>query len=285
MKIDAGRKNHAVLHAILDAFDEGAIGLPPKPENLNTVNASEVIESLAAELGVVADSVFFKTSSERFAHAVQLAMDLLPRGSRLLDIGNAPGYLAEALHRWGYDVTGLNLNDLYNDQYPDSGCLERFKVIACDIEKQALPYADQSFDGIVFTEVLEHIATKRPEELLPEFRRVLKPGGVVLFSTPNVCNLSNILALATGKNIFWPTKIFYGGTDRHNREWTPVEVRELFESAGFVAEYFYGMNDAANWRLGASEQVVEFLAENKKNHALLRNTIVGAFRLSAKQFE
>ena len=269
----------AIQHAILEAFDDNSIGLPP-PAILEQshVDAEKAMRTLVVELGSIADSDYFKTSRERFFHIVQLARELLPLGSRLLDIGNAPGYLAQALYHAGYVVAGINLSEAWNATYPDSDYLERFEVKACDIEKNPLPYADQSFEGIVFAEVLEHIAITAPEKLLQEFKRVLKPNGVVLFSTPNVCNLSNIIALATGKNVFWPTSMFYGSTDRHNREWTPAEVRQLFESAGFKIDFFYGMNDHANWRMGVSDQIYALLGKNPKPHALLRNTIVGAFK-------
>lgn len=270
----------AILHAILEAFSDDDIGLPPPPAFLEKGNlqAAKVMETLVAELGSIADSNYFKCSRERFSHILQLALESLPRGGRLLDIGNAPGYLAQALYRAGYDISGINLSTAWNATYPDSSYLDRFDVKACNIEQSNLPYADHAFDGIVFTEVLEHIVIKRPEELLPEFKRVLKPGGVVLFSTPNICNLSNILAIATGKNVFWPTNIFYGSSDRHNREWTPKEVRQLFESVGFKTAYFYGMNDHANWRTGAADQIYTLLAKKPQSHALLRNTIIGVFQ-------
>lgn len=282
--VDRRRGNQDVLHDILDVFDECEIGLPPPtlvPSSSlveGSCVAAEMMQMLEGELGSIADSDYFKCSRERFTHLVQLALEVLPRGSHLLDVGNAPGYLAQALYLAGYAVAGINLSDAWNATYPDLEYLKRFDVKSCNIEISPLPYADQSFDGIVFTEVLEHIAVTRPEELLIEFKRVLKPGGVVLFSTPNVCNLSNILALATGKNVFWPTSMFYGSTDRHNREWTPTEVRQLFEAAGFRAEYFYGMNDHANWRMGVADQIYALLGNHPKSHALLRNTTVGLFR-------
>jgi 2-polyprenyl-3-methyl-5-hydroxy-6-metoxy-1,4-benzoquinol methylase len=278
------KDNQAILRAILEAFDEDQIGLPPAPVRLtkNNPGVSQVMQTLSDELGAIADSDYFKCSRERFSHILQLVLETLPRGSRLLDVGNAPGYLAQALHLAGYSVSGVNLSEAWNSTYPDPAYLDRFDVRACNIEKCSLPYADHTFDGIVFTEVLEHIAIKRPEDLLPDFKRVLKPDGLVLFSTPNVCNLSNISALATGKNVFWPTKIFYGSTDRHNREWTPAEVKQLFVDSGFEVDFFYGMNDHANWRLGAAEEIYVLLGDSPKSHALLRNTIVGVFRSIAE---
>jgi SAM-dependent methyltransferase len=47
---------------------------------------------------------------------------------------------------------------------------------------KTLPFADQHFDGVVCFEVFEHLFN--PDEVLTEIRRVLKPGGKLLLSTP-----------------------------------------------------------------------------------------------------
>jgi 2-polyprenyl-3-methyl-5-hydroxy-6-metoxy-1,4-benzoquinol methylase len=151
-------------------------------------------------------------------------------------------------------------------------------VREADIEKEPLPYPDHTFDALVFTEVLEHVAIKSPAELLQEFRRVLLPGGILIFSTPNVCNLSNVIALLRGKNIFWPMEMFYGSLDRHNREWTPGEVELLFQDAGFEMISMWGMCDHSNWRMGAADAIYDRYAALVDQFAMMRNTIVGVFR-------
>lgn len=137
------------------------------------------------------------------------------------------------------------------------------------------------FDAILFTEVLEHIAIKNPKQILPEFMRLLSPSGVILFSTPNICNISNIIALMGGSNIFWPPDIFFGSTDRHNREFTPKEVLLLFNECGFQDIENFGINDHANWRTGTQDIIYKYLSIKSNsgiNHPLLRNTIVGVFK-------
>jgi 2-polyprenyl-3-methyl-5-hydroxy-6-metoxy-1,4-benzoquinol methylase len=273
------KDSHETLRAILEFYDESNIHLPAAPMELQAFasGAESIMKQVEADLGEIAHSDYFQCSRDRFKEIVKLAMLYLPARGRLLDIGNAPGYLALALSRHKFKIDGINLSDAWNAAYPSPDYLDLFNVTSCNIEHEALPYKDRTFDGIVFTEVLEHIAIRDPSLILPEFRRVLKPGGVLLFSTPNVCNLSNIIALARGLNIFWPIEMFYGGLDRHNREFTPAEVRQLFNGAGFRIMDFYGINDHANWRKGAADEVYAFLGSDPNGHALLRNTIIGAF--------
>jgi 2-polyprenyl-3-methyl-5-hydroxy-6-metoxy-1,4-benzoquinol methylase len=264
--------------ALLDATGPADIDLPVASEKQIPDEPSEaILRDIETELGVAATSDYFKCSRDRFLHLIGLARRHWPAGGRIIDVGNAPGYLGLALHRAGFRISGINLSDSWNATYASHTHLEIMDVCSCDIENSRLPFDDASADGILFTEVLEHIAITHPSKILAEFRRVLRPGSSVIFSTPNVCNLSNIIALAKGLNVFWSPEQFYGSTDRHNREWTPAEVRKLFNDAGFIAKEFYGVSDHANWRVGAAEDTYALLAQAPSAGPLLRNTIVAAF--------
>ena len=75
------------------------------------------------------------------------------------------------------------------------------------IWREPLPYEDASFDGVVCVEVLEHIDGH--ERLFREVERVLKPGGVFLFTTPNVMSIKSRLSfLWTGfEHSFYPLEV------------------------------------------------------------------------------
>lgn len=60
-----------------------------------------------------------------------------------------------------------------------------------DLNKQALPYEDNFFDLITCTEVIEHLEHYR--ETLREIFRVLKSGGLLVLSTPNILNIKSRL--------------------------------------------------------------------------------------------
>jgi SAM-dependent methyltransferase len=62
-------------------------------------------------------------------------------------------------------------------------CLDEIKI--CDLE--SLPYGSDTFDVVISLWVLEHL--KDPEKVFSEVQRVLKPGGIFMFATPNISYL------------------------------------------------------------------------------------------------
>lgn len=187
---------------------------------------------------------YFETSRPRYEYTLSLALE--QDAGRALDVGCSPGHLAMALVKAGFEVQGLDLNQVWLAKYAP-GWPERLRITHSNLEQDPLPFASESFDLVIFTEVLEHIAVTDPGVVLMEIRRVLRPGGRMLLSTPNVANLSNVVALIQGENVFWPPEIFYGSVDRHNREYTPVELIQLIEKAGFAHHALGYLNTWSNW--------------------------------------
>lgn len=95
----------------------------------------------------------------------------------ILDIGSN-FYNKEQYHRYFDNVTTLNLAEQ--------------RGIAIDVIGSAyeLPFADHSFDGVLCTEMIEHLET--PQKAIDEMFRVLKPGGKVILSTPFVMPLHDV---------------------------------------------------------------------------------------------
>jgi len=217
---------------------------------------------------------YFESSLPRFRFVTAAALRYFPKGGKVLDLGCAPGYTSIILHNLGFEIHGIDLNQLWEETYPDPKWVRELKVQAVNVEQQPLPFGDSSFDGVVFTEVLEHIAISSPAGILKELARVMKPGAMLLLTTPNVCNLANILALAQGKNIFWAPEIFYGSSDRHNREYTPAEVVATVRDAGLeIADQFL-FNGPNNWNGSAIGHMYDTLELVRGlNSPLLGNTV------------
>jgi 2-polyprenyl-3-methyl-5-hydroxy-6-metoxy-1,4-benzoquinol methylase len=114
------------------------------------------------------------------------------------------------------------------------------KSLICDLDYEAIPAADDSFDGVMMNEVFEHLRVDLIFTMR-EVLRVLRPGGVLLLSTPNfrsVIGIYNLLvrgeafALCGGiyDNYQWLEK---NRTMGHVREYTPTEVTTFLKKIGF----------------------------------------------------
>lgn len=274
------RSELEVFRELLEGTDSGRALLEvPAPIAPGLESAREVVEVVAKMVESTPLRDYFETSKNRYAHYLASAKALLPADADILDIGNAPGHVAIGLHLMGFRrIQGINLNSEWRALYPSPEWLDTFNVREHDVEANPLPFEDGSFDAILFTEVLEHIAVRDPVWVISEMHRVLRPGGRVIFSTPNVCNISNMYALLHGKNIFWDVGIFYGSLDRHNREYTISEVEACFEKALMTPEYVWGINDHSNWRGGGNDFAYAYTAMFGDDHMLTRNTILGVYK-------
>jgi len=105
-----------------------------------------------------------------------------------------------------------------------------------DAEKDPFPYSEGSFSTVLCCELLEHL-TADPLHMMAEINRVLKPGGNLVLTTPNLASLRALAGILQG---FHP-QLFSayirprnGVVDaRHAREYTPIELRKLLEDSGF----------------------------------------------------
>jgi len=104
------------------------------------------------------------------------------KGKKVLDLGSGCGVFSKYAKDMGYDVSSCD----YNMEY----CIyEDLRIDFCDLNKGRLPYPDKEFDLVLLAEVIEHIYN--PGAVLSEISRVLKPGGKLYLSTPNLVNWKN----------------------------------------------------------------------------------------------
>jgi len=106
----------------------------------------------------------------------------LPRG-KLLDVPAGEGALAARLIEIGFEVQCCDL-------YPEIFRLQDVEVKRGDLSS-ALPYPDNVFDYVTCIEGLEHI--ENPQQAVREFARVLRPGGHLITSVPNIMNIEERL--------------------------------------------------------------------------------------------
>lgn len=120
---------------------------------------------------------------------------LVGPGKRVLDVGCATGYLGEVLKRRGCEVVGVEI-----DPTSAAKAAEVLDdVLVADLERVDLAQAfgPASFDVVVFGDVLEHL--RDPLTLLRSSVGLLRPGGSVVVSVPNVAHGAVRLALLQGR--------------------------------------------------------------------------------------
>ncbi|MDF3066861.1 MAG: hypothetical protein K0R38_2462 [Polyangiaceae bacterium] len=102
----------------------------------------------------------------------EIALGLVPpgHGKKALDVGARAGVQTAWLRSRGYEVTPVDYEPVTDE------CLQ---VDA----NQRLPFEDGSFDLVWCSEVIEHL--NDPAFSLGELRRVTKPGGLLVLTTPN----------------------------------------------------------------------------------------------------
>jgi len=121
------------------------------------------------------DAVATLTASEHYLRYVWAAQ--LSKGKRVLDAGCGTGYGSQILRSAGAErIVAI---DIAADAF--RGDKDSVEFAVADIRE--LPYADGEFDIVVCFEVIEHV--ERRDQVIAEFARVLRAGGLLLVSSPN----------------------------------------------------------------------------------------------------
>jgi SAM-dependent methyltransferase len=102
-------------------------------------------------------------------------------GLTVLDAACGEGYGTALLATAASFVTGVDLSELAVEHATARYSSDRLKFLVSDCLE--LPFADDEFDCVVSFETLEHLEDH--QGLMTEFRRVLKPGGFLLLSSPD----------------------------------------------------------------------------------------------------
>lgn len=154
---------------------------------------------------------------------------LLPPSGRatILDLGAGQGALSQRLKDSGYSVLAVDENQ---DEFLASG-VDFMRVDFNDPSQVAhfLEKSGSSFDAVVGVEVVEHV--ENPWEYVRLMKKVLKPGGVLILSTPNITSwLSRLLFLLRGQfHQFYDADLSYG----HIAPISEWEMRVILGREGF----------------------------------------------------
>ena len=151
----------------------------------------------------------------------------VPAGvERVLEVGCGEGFFGEAIKlRDGAEVWGIELSE----QAAAEAAERLDRALSGDIGELLDDLPSDHFDCVVFNDVLEHLVD--PNAVLAGVRRILRPGGVVVCSIPNVRYWHHL------NDYLFSGKWEYGDSgvlDRtHLRFFTECSIRELFPALGY----------------------------------------------------
>jgi 2-polyprenyl-3-methyl-5-hydroxy-6-metoxy-1,4-benzoquinol methylase len=116
----------------------------------------------------------------------------LGAGDSVLEIGCHAGAFLAGFSGEGRRLVGIDITPQFIKVAQEQFGIEAY----CADATRGLDFADGAFAVVIMTEVIEHVIDT--DFLLNEIKRVLKPGGSFLISTPNICSLKNRLLLLAG---------------------------------------------------------------------------------------
>jgi len=245
-------------------------GARPAPVDRGPRTEAEVFEvvktAVIAETGYARDwhveNLF--THEQRYRADLRVVNRQLADGP-ILELGSAPCHMTAILQLSGHEIVGV---DIAPERVAGFIAAMRLDVRRCDIERLPLPFADGEFAGVLLCDTFEHLRID-PGFVLSEAGRVLRFGGFLLLTTPNVYSLPSMARYALGKSIADPLtefgKLRRLGHMGHVREYSAREVTRFVEGCGLRVE-------TVDYRYQA-------------NHRSRRGRLLGlAYRLVSRRF-
>ena len=199
-------------------------------------NVSDEVRNVLTKLISSKDS-YHKGHERRIARTLQVILDQKPKG-KLLELGTGaivPLSLKRLIPDLEVHVTDFNLDlpsvdNIYLELCGDSITVPGYRV---NLEETALPVADETFDYVLCTEVIEHMDVD-PMFMLSEVNRVLKPGGVLIITTPNAVSTWAITKMVRGiEPYFYMQYRKHRDPWRHNYEYSIHSLVTVVKAAGF----------------------------------------------------
>ncbi|MCX5896482.1 MAG: methyltransferase domain-containing protein [Proteobacteria bacterium] len=149
---------------------------------------------------------------------------------RVLDVGSGTGYFAEKMRSSG--ATTVCLDSAFENLLSITQ-RQKKHLLLINAQAEHLPLRNESFDKILCSEVLEHIAVDRG--VLKELVRILRPGGILVITVPcteyRFPSVINFLGIKTVHD--------HEGPEKHYRKgYTRTELSAALHQAGMTVSRF-----------------------------------------------
>lgn len=193
-----------------------------------TLNEYEIRGSYHADMKI--SNNWLPTYLRRNYVTTEFFQKYVDKNLTVFELGCGEGLMIKQLRSQGYEnIFGMDLYATFVD------CDKMIKADCLEV-----PVKSESIDVLICLDLVEHIPLNFQDSFVNEISRILKPGGVAIFSFPNMAHLSSRLKFLF-KGIPWRNKL-----DKHPGELTLWERTEVFKSTGLL------LQDTAGFHLTVS---------------------------------
>ena len=183
-------------------------------------------------------------------------------GKRIVDVGCGGGILTEGLAKHGADVLGIDLSeeliDIADLHGLESGVNAHYQKISAEALAQQQP---ESFDHVTCMEMLEHVPD--PGSIISACATLVKPGGMVFFSTLNRKPKAYLLAIVAAEHVL---QMLPKGTHDYKTFIKPSELSQSARAAGLELQGMVGIEyNPFNKRFSLGKDIdVNYIAAFKR---------------------
>ena len=189
----------------------------------------------------------------------RIAAASLPPGATILDLAAGSGAMCRRLSDLGFVPTAC---DLVGENFRLHGEVDFFEL---NLNQRLPDCFGAMFDCVVATEIIEHI--ENPRHLLRQCFNALKPGGLLIVSTPNIGSPASRAAYLRTGDFRW----FGDGNytiDGHITPITPSGLRRMMAEAGFAPGEIasvgaIGWKGISHWKTRLLVGLVDLLARDR----------------------
>ncbi|MGD2087767.1 MAG: class I SAM-dependent methyltransferase [Candidatus Aminicenantes bacterium] len=177
-------------------------------------------------------------------YELQIYLDVLGniKPGKMVDLGCGSGALSSLFTKLGWEVVSCDHDDLFNNG------LQKIDFVKTDLNED-FPFESEFCNLVVAKQVIEHL--NNPTHFLSEIARILRPGGIVFLSTPNISSLaSRYTVIRSGYHTY-----FEGMWKEHRSPVHYEQLKVFMEEAGFAEiDFFtnryelYNLNKKVNGR-------------------------------------
>lgn len=192
----------------------------------------------------------------------------LPRGGVFVDLGCGDGAALDELSRFYESAIGL---DVSTARLKRGGRPERsWRFIEADLNR-SFPLPSAYASAVMANQVLEHMTD--PNHFIAEARRILRPGGVLVLTTPNiryVKHIARLVVMGRGPSTSDGESIDGSWDDGHVHYFTHADLRNLLVRSGFRQVHSQALVD-----LGGGDRLGRRLLDRMAGVGIVREFMSG----------